>query len=229
MALGSLLAAGGSILGGLLGNDDGGVAQANAYNMQLNNLIRNLFRESQVRSQIAYNKGEKRLRETRSDVLEQMRRARDDIGGATRETQRTIRDREQQSLAGAAQGLIGRGLSNSSLAPLLQRGIAADTNRQIGAVNQRQAQLTSGINQNIAQVKGNFGQALANLPIQGSRDAFDINNAYANALNQQAAIPGAPSTAGSELGGLLGQGLGGFIGDGGNLSGLLGQLGGFFG
>lgn len=206
--LGGLLGVGGSLLGGLF-DDDGGAAAANAHNAGLNRMIQNLFRGAMVRQRLAYHETENRLRDRNEQVLGDLDRAKADIGGITRQTQRDIRDREKQVVGNATQSLVGSGLLNSSAAGNMQRGIMADTNRQIAQTNAQQAGMNAGINQTIAGVRSGLLSDVANLPVNQSGAYSSLINQYAAQLGQQGAIPGTPNTGGSGLGGLLGTLLGG--------------------
>jgi hypothetical protein len=222
--LGGVLGVGGSILGGLF-NDDGGVDAANAINAGLNSRISNLFRESLERNRLGFFRAGQMLDQRTDQVLGDIDRARADLGGAVRQTRRDIYDNRTRTEASAQQGLIGSGLSNSSIGANMQRGIAADTSRQLGAANQALALGLSGLERQRAGVRSALLGDQANLNIQEQQSFANIANNYANALNQQGAVPGAPSSGGSQLGGLLGLALGG---ENTNLSGVFGDLAGIF-
>lgn len=164
---------------------DGGVAAANAANAQINKRINNMFREQLVRNQLGFMESERRFRQRADDVLGDFDRAEADVRGGARNAKQTVHDQGKRATANMTQGLIGSGLTNSSIAANAQRGVAADVARGLSAVDANQSSILAGLNQNRAGVRAAVEGDYANLPIAQSQARGGIVNNFANALGQQ--------------------------------------------
>ena len=185
---------------------DGGVGAANAANSILNRKINSLFKEQLVRNQLGFMESEKRFRQRADDVLGDYDRAEADVRGGARNAKQSVHDQGRRATASMTQGLIGSGLSNSSIAANAQRGVSADVARGLSAVDANQSSLLAGLNQNRAGVRAMVEGDYANLPIAQVQSRGNIVNSFANALGQQGHVA-AGNTGGfsSLLGNIAGQ------------------------
>lgn len=104
---------------------------------------------SQLMSQIGQTTGEVQ------DLYGEAREQAQGVGTAARQR---ISDQAARNLAQQQQQMLARGLSGTTIAPAMQRGVAADAERQQQSVDEQQAQLRSGLAQQQAGTTQQLGQ-----------------------------------------------------------------------
>lgn len=125
-----------------------------------------------------------------------------------------IRDNAAQSAGGLLGRLTSSGLSNTSVAPNLARGIVADQNRQLLSNNANVSSLLSGLYVGQGQAEaGALGALAQNLVGRGERDRAFFLNRSGLQLRRDTAAAGldqqSSAALGSGVGSILGFGLGG--------------------
>jgi len=197
----------GSALGGFAGgflDGDGGVGAANAANAGINAWINSMMRGQMVKNQLGFLEAEKRLRQRADDVMGDFDRSEADVRGMARGSKQAVHDNAKRQTAGASQSLLNRGLLNSSVGASMQRGINADTQRNLSGIDARQAGFLSQLNQNRAGVRAAVEGDFANLPIQQNQMGMNMTSMFANALGQQGHVAQGGSNGFSQLFGAAG-------------------------
>ncbi|MHA7813263.1 MAG: hypothetical protein ACX94C_07735 [Phycisphaerales bacterium] len=221
--LGTLLGAGGSFLGGLF-DGDGGVGDANAYNMMLNRDIRNLFREMGQREALSYREATGLFNERLEDVMGTLDRAEAQVGQGTRSALRNASDQSQQAQAAVQQNLRSRGLGNSSIAGNAQRGIASDLARNVGDIYAQEGRTRAGLGQARAGFQSSLMGDIASLPLQRNASAQNRLLNYTGALENMAAVPSGQTGGFGDLFG----GIGSALGEAGSFGNLFKGIGSIF-
>jgi hypothetical protein len=208
--LGSLLGAGGSLLGGLF-DGDGGVGDANAINARLNRDIRNLFREMAQKEALYFRDATKLFQSRADGVMGDLDRAEAQVGQGTRSALRQASTGADQAQAAIKQAMISRGLGNSSLAANAQRGVASDLSRNVGDIYAREGAIKTQLGQARAGTRAAVEGDLANLPLLRNSSSQNRLLNYTQALEKMMAVPSGESGGFGELGGALGGAFGGWL------------------
>jgi hypothetical protein len=146
--------------------------------------------------------------------------AEDRVRGSNRSAKQGAFDRGQQTAADVTQTMLSRGLTNSSQAANLQRGVRADTSRELTAIDSQEGQQLASLAQ-----QGTNAAASAMQTIGGAR-AMVPERALQAQLNTRAALAQTIMSLQAQAQptqGLLG-GVAGAAGGVGQLAGGLGQL-----
>lgn len=104
-------------------------------------------------------------------MMEQQDKARSEVGRAESAQRRSILDRERSAMGGLSSSLASRGLTNTTFADTARRGLAGQTNAELGDLSGNFA----GLYSNLALQKGGAFSNLAdfyNRRNVGDRDLF---------------------------------------------------------
>lgn len=163
-----------------------------------------------------------------------------DISGIDASQRQAIADQYAQSSGQQAQGLINRGLGNTTVANSVQRGLQLDKSKADIALSNQMAQLTAGYRSQLGLAGLNYANQ-ANMQNSAQRNQQlgfmeRVNAPYPNAKNyadaslqgQTLALARQGMNRGAGGGGISGAGGGGAAGmsRGGGISGLGGGMGG---
>ncbi len=169
-----------------------GVKKANKANQKLLDRILELLEQEGIR-------GEKQYREEiLPGIVEGYDKALTDVGRFGAGATQRVLDRGQQRSADLSQGLISRGLGNTTVAPNLERGIAADTDRALLDIDDAIASLRTGLQvgktQAIAGGQTDLARLLERLALGQVGALGGVQNVPAPGLLQ--GLGGAPGIAG---------------------------------
>ncbi len=207
--------------------DDYGSAYANALNLNKSNYSNILQGYQNVLSgQMSAQKGlQAGYTGLGQDVL-------NDIQGIDASQRQAIADQYAQQRGAASQGLISRGLGNTTVQNAVDRGLALDNSKANIALSNQTAQLQAGYRSQLGLAGLNYGNQanMQNTALAGQQLGFmnSVNSPYPNAaayaaLAQQRGMigRGAPAGAGAAAGLLGARGMGTQIS--GGTSGAIGN------
>jgi hypothetical protein len=118
--------------------------------------------------------------------MEQMHQQALDEAAKVGEVARERIDRDAlQNLASAQQGLVSRGLGNTTVRETTRRGVEQDRQFAQRGVDEQQAQLRSGLLMQQAGQQASQRQAMAQLDLQRQRAGYDQ---YMNMLSRFAGL-----------------------------------------
>jgi len=219
---GAALMAGGNILGGLLG-DDGQDAANRANQLRLQQAM-GFLRSASMRQRILFSRSEDILKARSRLVLSDIDRAENEARTGTKYAEQAVQDQATAAEGSIVQGAVGRGLGSSSVTSNLQRALASDTGRAIGAIREQQGARLTALALQRAQVRGGLMGDQASLQERRAGAEVDMNQRFVDLLSSVQDIYTPNNMAGNfgMLGGLLGNSIEGAGGLGGFLGGIFG-------